>query len=158
MNLNFLIDPTFKNEGDITSFSKYHTPNVEIKDFKLLIDGKSFFDVTIKNKEEKYEKIIVINKNNDYTTGNLLDYDYFWKHCKLTAIDLSEQIELRNPHFKQRINVIGKPGGDNKATGFFIIGKTEETTFNVSKNSVSIIYNGNTKDYKFIDWFKPQRI
>ena len=77
MNLNFLIDRTFKNEGDITSFSKYHPPNVEIKDFKLLIDGKSFFDVTIKNKEEKYEKIIVINKNNDYTTGNLLDYDYF---------------------------------------------------------------------------------
>ena len=76
-NLNFLIDPTFsiinrlfvlsfENEGDITSFSKYHTPNVAIKDFKLLIDGKSFFDVPIKNKEEKYEKNIVINKNNDY--------------------------------------------------------------------------------------------
>ena len=26
---------------------------------------------------------------NDYTTGNLLDYEYFSKHYKLTAIDLS---------------------------------------------------------------------
>ena len=73
------------------------------------------------------------------TTGNLLDYDYFWNHYKLIAIDLSKQIELRNPDLKQRINVIGKAEGDHKATVFFIIEKTEETFFNVSKNSVSII-------------------
>ena len=32
----------------------------------------------------------------------------------------------------------------------FIIEKLEETTFNFSQNSVSIIQNGNTKDYKFV--------
>ena len=32
-----------------------------------------------------------------YTTGNLLDYEYFSKHYKLIAIDLSKQIELKNP-------------------------------------------------------------
>ena len=62
-NLSYLIDPTFnkvnrlfvlsfKNEEDRTSFSKYYTPKVEIKAFNVLIDGKSFFDVPVKNKEE----------------------------------------------------------------------------------------------------------
>ena len=36
-----------------------------------------FFDVPIKNKEDTYEKIIEASTNNDYTTGNLLDNEYF---------------------------------------------------------------------------------
>ena len=62
-NLNYLIDPTFskvnrlfvpplENEDDGESFSKYYTPTVEIKDYNVAIDGKSFFVVPIKNKEE----------------------------------------------------------------------------------------------------------
>ena len=66
----------------------------------MLIDGKSFFDVPVKN-EEAYEKIMSIVKNNDYATGNLLDYEYFSKHYKLIAIDLSKQIELENPDLRQ---------------------------------------------------------
>ena len=96
---NYLIDPTFtkvnrlfvlsfKNEDGRTSFSKYYVPKVEIKDFNVLVDGKRFFDVPIKN--EAYKKIMSISKNNDYTTGNLLDYEYFSKHYKLIAIDLSK--------------------------------------------------------------------
>ena len=83
-NLNYLIDSTFnkvnrlfnlsfENEDDGTSFSKYYTPSVEIKDFNILIDGKTFFHVLIKNKQETYEKTIEMSKNNDFTTGNLLD-------------------------------------------------------------------------------------
>ena len=74
----------------------------------MLIEGKSFFDVPVKNKEEAYEKIRSINKNNDWTTGILLDYEYFSKHYKLIAIDLSKQVELENPSLKQQINFIGK--------------------------------------------------
>ena len=62
----------------------------------------------VKSKEETYEKIIEMSKNNDYTIGNLLDYEYFSKHYKLIAIDLSKQIELENPDLKQQINFIGK--------------------------------------------------
>ena len=62
-NLNYLIDLTFtkvnrmfvllfENENDRTSFSKYYVPNVQIKDFSMLIDGKSFFDMPIKIVEE----------------------------------------------------------------------------------------------------------
>ena len=68
-NLNYLIDSTFssinrlfilsfENENDRTSFSKYYTRSVEMKKFNVLIDGKSFFDFPIQNKEETYEKII----------------------------------------------------------------------------------------------------
>ena len=68
-NLNYLIDPTFskvnrffvllfENENDRTSFSKFYIPNVQIKYFNVLIDGKSFFDMLIKNGEETYEQII----------------------------------------------------------------------------------------------------
>ena len=100
---------------------------------------KVFFDVPIKNKEETYKKIIEMSKNNDYTTGNLLDYRYFSKHYKLILIDLSKQTELENPDLKQQISFIRKSEEDNGATIFFIIGKSEKTTFNFLQNSVSII-------------------
>ena len=77
-------------------------------------------------------------KNNDYTAGNLLDYEYFSKYYKLIAINLSKQIELENPDLRQQINFIGKLE-DDEATMFFIIEKSEETTFEILQNSVSII-------------------
>ena len=90
-SLNYLIDPTFtnvnrlfvvsfENENDRISFSKCWVLKVEIKDFSVLIDEKPFFEISIKNKEEAYEQIIEMRKNNDYTTGNLLDYEYFKDH------------------------------------------------------------------------------
>ena len=103
-----------------------------------MTDGKSVFDVPLTNKEETYEKIIELSKNNDYTTGNVLDYEYFLKHFKLIAIDLRKQIELENLDLKQQINFIGKLE-DDEATRFFIIEKSEEATFEFSQNSVSII-------------------
>ena len=147
-NLNYLIDPTltrvnrlfvlsFENEDDRRSFSKYYVPNVQIKDFNVLIDGKSFFDMPIKNEEETYEQIIEMGRNNDYTTGNLLDYEYFSKHYKLIAIDLSKKIELENPDLKQQINFIEKLERDKGATMFSIIEKSEETTFEFSQNSAT---------------------
>ena len=79
-----------------------------------------------------------MSKNNDSTTGNLLDYEYFSKHYKLIEIDLSKHNELENPDLKQQINFIGKLE-EGEAKMFFIIKKSEETTFEFSQNSVSII-------------------
>ena len=66
----------------------------------MLSDGKIFSDVPVKHKKEAYEKITEISKNSDYTTSNLLDYEYFSEHCKLIGTDLSKQIELENPNLK----------------------------------------------------------
>ena len=63
-------------------------------------------------------------KKYDCTTGNLVDYEYFLKHYKVIAIDLSKQIALENPDLKQQINFIEIPDEDN-ATMFFIIEKLE---------------------------------
>ena len=129
--MNRLFVLSFENEEDRNSFSKHYVPKVEIKDFNALIDGKTFFEISVKNKEEAYEASIEMNKNNDYTTGNLLDYEYFSKYYRLIAIDLSNQIELENPDLKQQINFVGILEKNNVIM-FFITEKKEETTFDFS--------------------------
>ena len=149
-NLNYLIDPTFstvnrlfvlsfENDNDRASFSKHYTPTVEITDCNVVTDGKSFFDVPIKNNEEPYEKIIEMGRNNDFTMGNLLDYEYFSNYYELIAIDLSKQIELEDADTMPQFNFIGRLERNEGAKMFFIIEKREETTFNLSQNTVSII-------------------
>ena len=84
-NLNYFIDPMFTKVNRLfvlsfartvtgnhrDSFSHYYVLNVRIKDFDVLIDGKSFFNLPVKDEEEAYEKVIEKSRNNDYTTGNL---------------------------------------------------------------------------------------
>ena len=87
-NLNILIDPTFTNVNrlfvlayqtadDRHSYSQFYLPRVMVKDFNVIIDKLAFFYLPIKTEEKAYENIIDISKNNEYTTGNLLDYGYF---------------------------------------------------------------------------------
>ena len=90
----------------------------------------------VKNEEEAYEKVIDMNSNNDYTTGNLLNFVYFKENYRLIAIELSKQTELKDP---QQISSIDKLLNRHGATMFFIVEKSEETTFNFSRNSVTII-------------------
>ena len=74
------------------------TPTVEIKGFNVLIDGKRFFEYA--HKKEAHKKIIEMSKTNDYTTGNIFDYEYFLKHDELIAMDLGKQIVLENLYLK----------------------------------------------------------
>ena len=98
---------------------------------------EKFFDLLVKNEEEAYETIIEMSNNNDYTTGNLLDFIYFKENYKLIAIDLSKQTKLKDP---QQINFTGKlENQDHGGTMFSIIKKSEETTFNFSQNFAAII-------------------
>ena len=71
-SLNYLIDPMFTKvnrlivlsfarnaEGDHRhSFSNYFVPNVRMKDFNVLIDGKSFFYLQVKDEEETTKKLL----------------------------------------------------------------------------------------------------
>ena len=80
-----------------------------------------------------------MSNKNDYTNGNLLDFFYFRKKKKkdrLIPFDLSKQTKLKDP---QQINFIGKLEKDDGAKMFFINEKSEETTFNFTQNSVTII-------------------
>ena len=87
-NVDYVIGPTFSNTNKlfILSFknggnnamrdfySLYYMPLVKSEDFNAVIDNKPFFDQPIKNKQEAYEKLVEMSRNDDYTTGNLLDY------------------------------------------------------------------------------------
>ena len=77
-----------------------------------------------------------MSNDNDYTTDNLLDFAYYKENYRLIAIDLSKQTKLKDP---QQINFIGKLLKYIAAAMFFIIEKSEETTFEFSKNSVNIL-------------------
>ena len=58
-----------------------------------MINGKSFFDQPIKNDIKTWENIwkIAVGQGDDYTTGCLLDYNYFKKHYKVIEIDFFKQ-------------------------------------------------------------------
>ena len=144
-NLDYLIDPAFtkvnrlfilsfaRNASD--PFSHYYVRNVKIKYFNVIIDRKSFFDLPVKNEEEAQKKFIEISRN-DYTTGNLLDFVYFKENYRLIAVALSKKTKLKDP---QQISFIGKLKNQARgATMFFIIEKSEKTTFDFLKNSVNI--------------------
>ena len=150
-NLNILTDPTFTNVNrlfvlayqtadDRQSFSQFYLQKVMVKDFNIIIDKLAFFDLPIKTEEEVYEKIIEISRNNEYTNGNLLDYDYFKKYYKLIARDLSKQQVLQeNEDLIQQINFTGTL--KQTANVFIIIEKKEHTILEFSQNFANVLYN-----------------
>ena len=110
-----------------------------VKHFNVIIDKLAFFDLPIKTEEETYEKTIDISKNNEYTTGNLLDYDYFKKYYKLIAIDLSKQQVLQeNEDLTQQINFVGRL--EDAANIFIIIEEKEHTILEFSQNFANVLY------------------
>ena len=149
-NLNILIDPTFTNVNRLFAlayrtaddrylYSQFYFPRIMVKDFNVIIDKLALFDLPIKAEEEAYEKIIDISKNDEYTAGNLLDYDYFKKYHKLIAIDLSKQQVLQeNEDLIQQINFIGRL--DIDANVFIIIEKKEHTILEFSQNFANVLY------------------
>ena len=149
-NLNILIDPTFtnvnrlfvlayQNANDRQSFSTFYLQRVMVKDFNVIIDKLAFFDLPIKTEEEAYEKIINISRNNENTSDNLLDYDYFKNYYKLIAIDLSKQQLLQeNENLMQQINFIGRL--EVAASVFIIIEKKEHTILEFSQNFANVLY------------------
>ena len=119
--LDYLIDPSFQevnrlfllsfeNITDITVHTGYYLPKVEIKDYKVRIDGQIFFDQPLKSNLRTYDHIrkIVTGQGDDYTTECLLDYNCFNEYYKMIAIDLSKQQALdADPKSMQQINFTG---------------------------------------------------
>ena len=106
-NLNHLIEPSFQgvnrlfvlafeDDAQRTSNKRYYIPNIEIKDYNVMINEKNCFDKPVKNDKETYKNIrkITIGWGDDYTTGCLLYYTYFKKYYKMIAVDLSKQQAL----------------------------------------------------------------
>ena len=116
---------------------KYYLPTIEMKNYNVMIDGRNYFDQTVRNNLRTYDNIrkIATGQGDDYTTGCLLDYPYFKKYYKLIVIDLSKQQKTdTDPKAIQQINFTGNLA--NNATIFFIIEKAKEIVLDFSKGTV----------------------
>ena len=99
------------------SHRKYFIPRVNITNYNVLIDGRNFSDQPINDQIKKYDEIrkIATGKGDNYTTGCLLDYQYFKGYYQLIAVDLSKQKELdADPRAIQQIEFYGKLGTNSQ--------------------------------------------
>ena len=71
-------------------------PIVKINNCNIEIDGRNFYDQPINDSIKQYDEVrkISTGKGDDYTTGCLLDFDYFEKNYRIIAVDLSKQKAL----------------------------------------------------------------
>ena len=74
-------------------YRKYFTPSSEIKDYNLLINGRNFYDQNISDTITRYNELLkqTTGKSEDYTTGSLIDYDYYLKNFNIAVISASQQ-------------------------------------------------------------------
>ena len=105
-------------------------------------DRRNFFDQPIKNNLITYDNIrkIATGQGDDYTTGCLLDYNYFSNYYKMIAIDLSKQQALdADPKEIQQINFTANLDRDGNTTIFFIIEEARETILDFLQGTVKVL-------------------
>ena len=79
----------------------------------------------------------MIGKGEDYTTGSLLDYNYFKEYYKLVAVDLSKQKELDvDPRAIQEIEF--KYMVETNSTIYWVLEKSKETILECYKGTVKV--------------------
>ena len=152
-NLNHLTEPSFQGvnrlfvlafEDDAQRISdkRYYIPNVEIKDYHVMIEGKNLFDQPVKNDKVIYENTrkIATGQGDDYATGCLLDYIYFLKYYKMIAVDLSKQQVLdADPKGIQQINFTANLDIPGRTRIYFILEEARETVFDFSQGTVKVL-------------------
>ena len=133
---------TFNANDSRIGHSRYFLLTAIAEDHNVMIDGRNFFDQPIKNDIKTYEDIqkIANGQGDDFTTGSLLDYNYFKKQYKMIAIDLSKKQALdTDPKAIQQINFTGNLSGNNNRLVFFIIEEAKETILNFSQGTVKVL-------------------
>ena len=143
-----LIEPSlqgvlaFEDDAQRIIRKRYYIPNVEMKDYNVMIDGKNCFDQPINNMIKTYKNIrkITIGQGHDYTTGCLLDYTYFTKYYKMIAIDLSRQQALdAHRGAIQQINFTANLDIDGNTRIYFILEESKETILEFSQGAAKVL-------------------
>ena len=133
--------PSFQENGQPTrnGQQKYYLPRIDLEKYKVIIDGRNFYDNPVESDIEKYTELkkVMIGKGEDYTTGSLLDFNYFDKHYKLVAVDLSKQKELNaDPRAIQQIEFKYMLG--TNSTISWVLEKSKETILEFYKGTVKV--------------------
>ena len=122
------------------SYRKYFVPRVDITKYNVLIDGRNFYDQPISDQIKKYDGIrkLSTGKGDYYTTGCLLDYQYFKDNYQLIAVELSKQKELdADPRAIQQIEFYGML--DTKSQVCMVLEKSKETALEFYKGTAKIL-------------------
>ena len=124
---------------DRNSQQKYYLPRIDLNKYNVIIDGRNFYDNPIESDVEKYRELkkIMIGKGEDYTTGSLLDYNYFKKHYKLVVVDLSKQKEVdADPRAIQQIEFKYMLGTNSII--YWVLEKSKEAILEFDKGTVKV--------------------
>ena len=127
------------NQYNRNNRRKYYLPRIDLNKYNVIIDGRNFHDNPIESDIEKYRELkkVMIEKGEDYTTGSLLDYNYFKEHIKLVAVVLSKQKELdEDPRAIQQIEFKYMLGTDSKI--YWVLEKSKETILEFYKGTVKV--------------------
>ena len=118
---------------------KYYLSRIDLEKYNVIIDGRNFYDNPIESDIEKYRELkkVMIGNGEDYTTGSLLDFNYFDKRYKFVAVDLSKQKELdvdtraiQQIEFKYML--------ETNSTIYLVLEKSKETILEFYKGTVKV--------------------
>ena len=152
-SLNHLVEPSFQgvnrlfilafeHDAQRISAKGYYLPNVEIKNYNVMINGENVSDQPIKNDKVTYENIrkICTSSGDDYTTGSFLDYPYFKDIYKMITVDLSKQQALdADPRAIQQINFTANLDRAGNTRIYFILEETKENILNFAQGTVKVL-------------------
>ena len=118
---------------------KYYLPRIDLNKYNVIIDERNFYNNPIESDIEKYRELkkVMIGKGEDYTTGSLLDYNYFDKHYKLVAVDLSKQKKLDADSGAMEQIELKYMLGTN-STIYWVLEKSKETILEFYKGTVKV--------------------
>ena len=123
------------------SHTKYFLPRVNITNYNVLIDGRNFYDQPINDLVKQYDEIrkTATGQGDDYTTGCLLDYQYFKDHYNLIAVDLSKQKELdADSRAIQQIEFYGMLKANSQVCT--VLEKSKETVLEFYKGTAKVLW------------------
>ena len=139
VNRLFVMAYNRENGQPTSNGQQKYLPRIDLEKYNVIIDGRNFYDNPIKSDIEKYRELkkVMIGKGEDYTTRSLLDFNYFDKHYKLVAVDLSKQIELdADTRAIQQIEFKYMLGTDS--TIYWVLEKSKETILEFYKGTVKV--------------------
>ena len=75
------------NQVSVDSYKKYFLPRVKIENYNIEIDGRNFYDQPINDSIKQYDDLrkVSAGQGDDYTTGCLLDFAYFFKKIQINC-------------------------------------------------------------------------
>ena len=129
------------NKVERNSNRKYFLPRINITNYNVLIDGRNFYyDQPINDLIKQYDKIrkIATGHGDDYTTGCLLNYQYFKDNYKSIAIDPNKQKELdADSRAIQQIEFYGMLRTNSQVCR--VLKKLKETTLQFPKRTAKVL-------------------